>query len=316
MKLTSLPKARILVLFVLWLALLGLLAMFAPAFFQPAVLRSILQFSTVLALVSLGQALVVLGGGAGIDLAVGAMVSLVAILSMLAVRAGLPGFLLPPAAILLGGLLGLGNGLLVTRLGLLPLIATLGTLFLYGGLALALTGGGPVPGVPAWLFPFGRGTLGLVPWHFLAFVLPVFVLVALILSQTAWGRWVRAMGFRENAARLAGIPVSRVRLLLYVTSGLLAGMAALVTLAWFGSARPNIGQNLELESLAAVLVGGVSILGGAGGVFGVLAAVLFIVSLKTAMQFSNIATTWQVGAIGLLLILVLLIDRRTVRWNA
>ena len=110
-----------------------------------------------------------------------------------------------------------------------------------------------------------------------------------------------------SAAR--GVDVDGVRLTLYVVSGLLAGLAALVSLAWFGSARPNIGQNLELDSLAAILLGGVSIAGGAGGVGGVLAAVLLIETLKTGLQFLNINSIWQVGIVGALLIVVLLADK-------
>jgi ribose transport system permease protein len=292
----------------LWLALVVGLVIAAPAILQPFMATTVLQFSTILALVSLGQTMVVLGGGAGIDLSLGGNVSLTSVLAMALVRAGGPVALLPLFCIGIGALLGGVNGFLVTRIRLLPLIATLATLFIYGGLAVALTGGLSISGVPPWLTPLGRGSVSGVPIHFLVIALPTFALGALILTQTAWGRWIYAMGHNERSARLVGVDVDGVRLTLYAASGLLAGLAALVSLAWFGSARPNIGQNLELDSLAAILLGGVSISGGAGGVGGVLAAVLLIETLKTGLQFLNINSIWQVGIVGALLIVVLLAD--------
>jgi ribose transport system permease protein len=292
----------------LWSALVVGLVVAAPAILQPFMATTVLQFSTILALVSLGQTMVVLGGGAGIDLSLGGNVSLTSVLAMALVRAGGPAALLPLFCIGIGALLGGVNGFLVTRIRLLPLIATLATLFIYGGLAVALTGGLSISGVPPWLTPLGRGSVWGVPIHFLVIALPAFGLGALILTQTAWGRWIYAMGHNERSARLVGVDVDGVRLSLYAVSGLLAGLAALVSLAWFGSARPNIGQNLELDSLAAILLGGVSIAGGAGGVGGVLAAVLLIETLKTGLQFVNINSIWQVGIVGALLIVVLLAD--------
>jgi ribose transport system permease protein len=293
----------------LWLLLVIGLAIAAPAILQPFMATTVLQFSTILALVSLGQAMVVLGGGAGIDLSLGGNVSLTGVLAMVLVRAGGPAVLLPGFCIAIGTLLGAFNGFLVTRIRLLPLIATLATLFIYSGLAVALTGGFSISGVPTWLTPLGRGSVSGVPTHFLVIALPAFALGAVILTQTAWGRWIYAMGHSERSARLVGVAVDGVRLTLYSTGGFLAGLAALVSLAWFGSARPNIGQNLELDSLAAILLGGVSISGGAGGVGGVLAAVLLIVTLKTGLQFVNVNSIWQVGIVGALLIVVLLADR-------
>jgi ribose/xylose/arabinose/galactoside ABC-type transport system permease subunit len=275
----------------------------------------VLQFSTLLALVSLGQALVVLSGGAGIDLSVGGAVSLSAVVTMLAVKSGLPPILIPPAAVASGLLLGLFNGLIVVRYRILPLIGTLGGYFIYAGAAMALTNGASISGAPGWLTPFGRGAYAGVPLHFLCLVLPLFAIAAAILTFTSWGRWIYALGFNERSARLVGIPVDRVRWLIYTGSGGLAGLAALVSIAWFGSARPNIGVNLELESLAAALLGGIAISGGVGGVLGVLLAVVMIVTLKTGLQFINTPTIYQVGIVGLLLILSLLLDLLPHRWR-
>ena len=293
----------------LWVALGLTLLIGQPSILSGATLTSILQFATLLALVSLGQALVVLAGGAGIDLSVGGNVSLSAVAGMMALQAGVPAVLLPVVCLLCGFLLGAINGLLIARLKIYPLIVTLGTFYAYSGLALSLTGGAAQSGVPAWVLPWGRGVLADIPLPFLTLVIPAFLIAALLLSFTSWGRWIYAMGFNEHSARLVGIPVDRARILLYSLCGMLAGGAGFVSLSWLGSGRPNAGVNLELESLTAALLGGVAIFGGKGGVAGVFAAVLLLVTLKTSMLQFGINTVWQVGVVGLLLIAVLLADR-------
>jgi ribose transport system permease protein len=299
----------LIILVALWLVVIvGLLAL-APSAFALSTVAAVLQFSTLVALVALGQSLVILCGGAGIDLSVGGATSLSAILTMLALKAGMPAVLAPAACLACGALLGALNGFLVTRLRILPLIATLGTFYVYSGLAVAITNGAAQGGVPAWLMPWGRGLVGGVPLPFLTLALPAFILVGVLLGFTSWGRWMLAIGHDERSARLVGIDVNRVRRAAYAASGLLAGAAALVSLGWLGSGRPNIGQNLELTSLTAATLGGVSIFGGKGSITGVLAAVLLLVTLQTALLQLNVNSIWQVGIVGILLILVLLIDR-------
>lgn len=307
--------ATLSILCLLWIVVAVGLAVLAPGAINGFTVTTILQFSTILALGSLGQSLVVLAGGAGIDLSIGGGMSLTAVVAMLAVAAGMPDWLLPAICIALGALLGTINGVLVTRIRLLPLIATLGTFYAYSGLALALTGGGAQRGVPAWLVAWGRGQLGAIPLPFLTTALPGFAVAALLLSATSWGRWVYAMGCNETSARLSGIDVDRARLLLYAVSGVCAGSAALVSLAWLGSARPDIGANLELTSLTAAMLGGIAISGGVGSLGGVLAAVVLLVTLQTGLLQLNVNSIWQVGIIGLLLILVLLAGRHSWRKN-
>lgn len=305
---TTSTSRKLLLLVVLFAALVAGFGLYAPRFLSTNIATTVLQFSTLLALVSLGQALVILSGGAGIDLSVGGTTSLAAVVSMLALDAGLPAVALPPFALCVGLGLGLVNGVVVGRFGILPLVATLATYFIYAGAAMALTGGASLSGAPSWLTPLGRGAIFGVPAHFLTLVLPLYLIAAGLLTFTSWGRWVYATGYNERSAQLVGIPVTRMRVLAYTLSGGLAGTAALVSIAWFGSARPNIGVNLELESLAAALLGGIAITGGIGGVLGVLLAVVTIVTLKTGLQFINVPTIWQLGIVGLLLIVSLLLD--------
>jgi ribose transport system permease protein len=299
----------------LWALVILMLVVLNPAAISVSTVTTILQFSTILALVALGQALVILAGGAGIDLSVGGTVSLSAIIGLLLTKAGLPPLLLPPACILAGLLLGLFNGFLVTKLAIPPLIATLGTLFVYSGTAVAITGGAAQSGTPDWLLAWGRGVIYAVPVPFLTLALPAFAVAILLLGGTSWGRWIYAMGFNERSARLVGIPVNGARTILYGLSGALAGAAGLVSVAWLGSGRPNIGQNLELESLTAAMLGSIAITGGRGGVGGVLAAVLLLVTLRTVLLQLNVNTVWQVGIVGALLIVVLMMERWSQRWR-
>jgi len=297
------------ILGLLWAVVVTGLLVLRPGAFAAETVTTVLQFSTLLALVALGQSLVVLCGGAGIDLSVGGIASLSGVATLMASRAGMPAWLVPPVCVLLGVGLGALNGAIVTRLRILPLIATLATFYAYSGLALALTNGAAQGGVPTWLIPWGRGVVGGLPLPFLTLALPAFVLAGMVLATTSWGRWIYALGHNERAARLVGIPVDRVRFIAYAVSGLLAGLAALVSLAWLGSGRPNIGQNLELTSLTAAMLGGIGIFGGRGGLAGVLAAVLLLVTLQTGLLQLNVNSVWQVGIVGALLIVVLLIDR-------
>lgn len=300
-------------LIVLWGAMLSAFAIIIPNFFSLSNLSSILQFSSILALVTLGQTLVILGGGGGIDLSVGGTVSLSGLLLATLLVQGWPVPLAVVACLALGATLGAINGLLVTKVRILPLIVTLGTFYAYNGLALAVTNGAPVRNVPesfAWL---GRAQWNGIPVHTLVVLLPIAVLMTFALTQWPIGRWVYAMGRNERGARLVGIPVDRVRFGSYVLSGMLAGCAAIVATSWLLSARPNIGVNLELESLAAALLGGTSIFGGTGSFVGALMGAYFFVTLQMGLQFANINAIWQTGAVGFFLILSVVLDQLSKR---
>lgn len=302
-------------LIVLWLIALAIFAVRAPAFFSLANFTSVLQFSTLLALVTLGQTFVILSGGGGIDLSVGGIVSLAGLVIASLLKTGMPGFAAGLTGVVFGGVLGSINGLIITRLRLLPLIVTLGTYYAYNGLALALTGGAPISGLPASFGLLGQNEILTIPLHTLVLVAPIFLLLLFTLNQTPLGRWIYAAGSNEKAARLVGLPVDRIRLGVYVLSGVLAALAGLVADSWLLSARPNIGDNLELLSLTAALLGGTSIFGGSGGISGSLVAVLFFTSLQAGLQMLNINSIWQLGLVGIFLIGSVLLDRliRTVQ---
>lgn len=298
-------------LLTLWAVMLAVFAVFLPAFYTSSNLTSILQFTTIVALVTLGQTLVILCGGGGIDLSVGGIVSLCSLFLAYLLVNGIPSIFAVLIVVIFGCLLGAVNGFLITRIRIAPLIATLGTFYAFGGTALAIVGGTPISGVPASFSILGRNTFLGLPLHTLFVLIPVFLVLVYVLTQLPYGRWIYATGRNERGARLVGIPVDALRFSMYVISGLLCSFAAVVATSWLLSARPNIGDNLELESLAAVLLGGTSIFGGRGSLPGSLLAVYFLVTLEVGLQLANINAIWQLGAVGLFLILSVLLDQLT-----
>jgi len=304
----ALKRMRLAGLVALWILVLAFFAVRSPAFLSLANFSSILQFSTVLALVTFGQTLVILGGGGGIDLSVGGIVSLSGLSIAFSIKEGLDPFLASLGGIAFGGLLGFINGLLVTKFRLLPLVATLGTFYAYNGLSVALTDGAPIAGLPPFFGTLGQRSVAGIPLHTVFIVLPTFLILEFVLWQVPAGRWIYAIGGNERACRLVGLPVDLIRLGIYVHSGLMAALAGLVADSWLLSARPNIGENLELLSLTAALLGGTSIFGGSGGLAGSLVAVFFFTSFQTGLQMLNVNAIWQLGFVGLFLIFSVVLD--------
>jgi rhamnose transport system permease protein len=305
----SFKNMRLAGLVAIWIFALAFFAIRSPAFFSLANVSSILQFSTLLALVTLGQTLVILAGGGGIDLSVGGIVSLSGLAIAFGVKGGLNPYLASLGGITFGGFLGLINGLLVTKFRLLPLMATLATFYAYNGLSVALTEGAPLSGLPMSFGTLGQRSIAGIPLHTVLIVLPSFLILELVLWQMPVGRWIYAIGGNERACRLLGLPVDLIRLGIYVHSGVTAALAGLVADSWLLSARPNIGENLELLSLTAALLGGTSIFGGSGGLAGSLVAVFFFTSLQAGLQMLNVNAIWQLGFVGCFLILSVLLDR-------
>src|SRR5258707_7725642 len=262
---TAFKQIRFSGLLVLWLIALMVFAVRAPAFFTLANFTSVLQFSTLLALVTLGQTLVILTGGGGIDLSVGGIVSLSGLAIASLIKDGTAAFVAGIAGVVFGGILGSINGFIITRLRLLPLIVTLGTYYAYNGLALALTGGAPISGLPTSFGIVGQNAVLSIPLHTLLLVLPIFLVMMFILTQTPLGRWIYAIGGNEKAARLVGLPVNTIRLGVYGLSGILAALAGFVADSWVLSVPADIGDNLEFLSLTATLLCGTSIFVGSGG---------------------------------------------------
>lgn len=295
-------QQRFLLLAGLLLAAFILGAALSPSFLQGSTAAYLLQYVPVLGVLGMAQTLVMLSGGPGIDLSIGATMSLVGLAIAALYGAGLPLGLACLAGLALGTALGAVNAVLICVLQVPSLMATLATMFAYSGLALALTGGSPIGGMPDWFGTLAQGRVLGVPVHMVTIFIPLAVVLHVLLAHTRIGSHIYSAGNDERAAFLSGVRVWRLRFALYCLSGTVAGVAAIMTLSWFQAARPDAGEGMELLSVTIAVLGGTHIFGGIGRISGTVLAVLIVTTLQTALQLANISQAWQLAAIGLLLI--------------
>jgi rhamnose transport system permease protein len=238
-----------------------------PRFVQPGVQVELAGDVWPLGFVALTMAMIVVTGG--IDLSVGSITALCAVVLGLSVERGLNIWLGVGLAMLTGLVAGLLNGVLIARLAIHPLIVTLATMAGFRGMALAITQGRTMQGFPAGYGEIVQRKLLGAPLPLWGFVFAAGA-VALLLSRTATGRYLYAMGHNEQAARYSGVPAERIKLSLYVASGLTCGVAAVLMTARYEQAKADFATGLELEAITAVVLGGISIFGGRGNIGGLL----------------------------------------------
>ena len=293
---------RLFFLFGLLIAAVVAGAVLSPHFLQTSTVAYLLQYVPVLGVLGMAQTLVMLSGGPGIDLSLGAIMSLVGLAIAGLFGLGVPLILACVIGLGIGGLLGAVNALLVCVLKVPSLMGTLATFFAYSGLALALTGGSPIGGIPNWFGTLAQGRFLGIPIHMWVVFVPLAIVLHVMLSRTRIGSHIYAAGNDEKAAFLSGVKVWRLRFMLYCLSGVIAGLAAIMTLSWFQAARPDAGEGMELLSVTIAVLGGAHIFGGIGRISGTVLAVLIVTTLQVALQLANISQAWQLAAIGLLLI--------------
>ncbi|MFC5462651.1 ABC transporter permease [Massilia niabensis] len=244
-----------------------------------------------------------------IDISVAGTLALCSVAMGLAMNAGAPPETLLVVAILTGTVCGWLNGFLVTRFALPSIVVTIGTVSLYRGLASVVLGDKAFTGYPQVMADWGQGYFfGMVPREFV--VLLVFAaLFAVVLHTTSWGRRIYAIGNNPEAARFSGIAVDRYRLVLFMLTGAIAGLAAWLLTGRIGSTRPNIATGWELEIITMVILGGVSIAGGAGTIGGVLLAVLTMGTVTYGMALANVPGIYMTIVIGVLLLVTIALPR-------
>jgi ribose/xylose/arabinose/galactoside ABC-type transport system permease subunit len=296
---------RRIVLAVLILIVGAVMSMLSPYFLRAENLLSMTQFGAVVGLLALGQAMVILAGAGGIDLSVGSMMSLTGVLmGLTAQNLGWSPWLAALVAIASGLALGALNGFLVTIVGIPALISTLGTLFLFGSMAQAITGGGQTGGLDRDGFRFlGNSAILGIPTQVLLVLIPCYLIVGAIFAWTKYGRRIYQTGNNEQAARLVGINVTRIRFSLYCWSGVLSAIAAIVSNSWLLTARPAAGLNLDLQAVTIAVLGGIFIFGGRGSLGGVALAVLLVIVLNSGLQLADVSQTVQAGVLGALLVI-------------
>tara|TARA_R110002020_G_scaffold296162_3_gene511771 strand:+ start:34 stop:1029 length:996 start_codon:yes stop_codon:yes gene_type:complete len=294
-----------------WESLLVLVAVaifvansFASPYFLNAWSLSDLTFNfTEKALIALAMALLIISGE--IDLSVAAIISLASTLMGLALQYGADTPVLVAIGVGAGLLCGAFNGVLVTKLRLPSIVVTIGTMSLFRGISFIILGDQSFKGYPKSFAWFGQGYV----WNVISFELVLFVVCALIywvlLHRTNFGRRVFAIGNNEVAAQFSGVRVDRIKFILFCLTGLMSGIAAVLLTARLGSTRPSIAEGWELEAITMVVLGGVSILGGAGSIIGVVLAALIMGLVTFGLGLLNVPGIVMSIFIGGLLIVVI-----------
>lgn len=281
--------------------------------FNPLNIQSIAIFAVAPLLLATGQTFVIISGG--IDLSLGFIMGLAAVVAAHVINWATPGMGFPLAvlfgsivAVLVAGLPGVVNGLLVSRLRVPPFIGTLGMFGVARGVAFLLAGGTTVPVRNEFFAALGNGKFFNVPY--VVIITAVFVLIMhYVLSQTRFGQHNYAIGANPQAARRAGIDIKWHVLRLYILSAMCAGLAGVVYSARFSAGAAQAGEPLLLDCVAAVVIGGASLFGGSGTIFGTIAGALVIAVIQYGLVFVNVEPFWQFISVGVVIIISVLIDQ-------
>ncbi len=298
-------------MFCLALGLAVILSLSSPFFLTERNLFNILDQSVIIGIVAVGMTFVILTGG--IDLSVGAVFGLTGIiLAQLLQTMPIP--LAIPLGLLAGAGIGLFSGILIAFFGLAPFVVTLGVMAICRSLSFIFSGQRSISGLPPELDSIVYSTLFGIPANVL-FLIGLYLCAWGYLTYTKGGRTIYAIGSNREAARAAGLSVQFYSVLPYVVSGLLAAVAVTFSLAQIMSADPMAGTGLELDAIAAVVIGGASLYGGRGSIIGTLMGVLIMVMIRNGLNLMGVSPFWQGTAIGSIIIIALLAER-LINWRS
>lgn len=297
------------------LALMIVFTFLSPRFATTGNLLSTARRAVEIGLISLSMSVVIASGG--IDLSVGSIVALSSVVLGYTHAQGVPLEISLVLALAVAVGCGAFNGLMIATFRLHPLVVTLGTLALYSGMAFGISRAGGFSRFPDWFLYFGQWYFGILPGQVIAWA-AIGVAVHVLVTRTVWGRHVLALGISEPAARFSGVRVRLVTLSIYTLSGLLSGIAAIVYTSRVFSARGDAGSGLELQAIAAVVVGGANIQGGSISIPQTTLAVLIIGLIPSGLALAGVDTNWQYVVIGAIMVLAVALNqflgrRRAVR---
>jgi ribose transport system permease protein len=300
------PRQNLAVLITL-IVLCIVTAILNPIFITPTNLINVVRQISILGIVSCGMAMLMISGG--IDLSVGATISLAGVVAGKILISGYGEFTAIAAGILVGALIGLVIGIVVAVTKVQPFILTLGMLSLLSGFALIVTSGRQIPNLDGKYFePIGGGMVGFIPVPvILLFVVVIFS--HLLLRHTKWGRNWYAIGGNEETAYLSGINVNALKISVYVLNGVLAGVAAVILASRIGAALPVMGNGYELRSIAAVVIGGVTLSGGRGNIFGVFLGVLLLGVISNSLNMLNVSSFYQNVSLGTVILIAVIANQ-------
>lgn len=294
------------IMIVVMLLIVAFFAYRSARFATPDNLITILVAAAPFALIALGQTLVILTGG--IDLSVGSVIAVSAMAGAWSAKNIGDNPLLPLIAAVLAGLLaGVINGVVVSRLNVPPFIATLGMLTLASGAAYVIGDGAPINGLPASYGVWANT-------EFLGFTVPVILMIvaiagfAFMMRRTSYGLRIYAIGGNRLAAEIAGVRSKRILFSVYAISGILAGLSGLMLSSRVSTGAPNLGQGYELDAIAAVVIGGASLMGGRGSIWGTALGLLLIQTINNGLDILLVPAYWQNVIKGIIIVAAVAVD--------
>jgi ribose transport system permease protein len=304
------PWAGTIMLLVFYVIILIIFTVLSPFFLSFSNLISVGTNSSFIGLMAAaGTPLIVAGG---LDLSVAAVAGLAGVVVSMGYAAGIDIWVSCVLALIVGAGVGGINGALTNGMRLNPFIVTLGTMSIISGLSLVLTGGLTNPLLIDSFNWLGSGRIAFIPFPLILMVV-VFAVIWWVLAYTPFGRYVYASGGNPDASRMLGIPVDRTQILLYVLSGFAGALAGVIVAAMLGAAAPNAVGGYLLTVIAAIILGGTSLFGGRGSVWGTLLAVLILGTLNNGLTLLNISSFWQDVTKGAVLLLAVGLDQLRVR---
>jgi ribose transport system permease protein len=284
------------------------LACMSPNFLTVGNSFDVMRQASINALIAFGMTLSILLGG--IDLSVGSILAVSSVLAAMTMKAGHGAALAAGLAILAGAAMGSLNGVVIAKGKVAPFIATLGTMTLLRGVALVLSNGSPISGFSSKLFAtLGGGYVArLIPVP-VVLMLVMFAVFWFVLSRTVFGRHVYAAGGNAEAAKLSGVNTDRVQIVVYTICGAMAALAGVILSSRLDSAQPTAGAGYELDAITAVVLGGTSLAGGRGWIFGTLVGALLIGVLNNGLNLMGVSSFYQQVVKGSVILLAVLLDR-------
>ncbi|MCJ0952767.1 ABC transporter permease subunit [Mammaliicoccus sciuri] len=289
--------------------LIVVISIMNSAFLDLSNLLNLLRQVSINGLIAFGMTFVILTGG--IDLSVGSILALSSAFTAILITSGLDQIVALIVGVLGGFLLGVFNGVLVTFGSMAPFIATLATMTIFRGLTLVVTDGNPITNLgDSYMFQlFGKGYFFGIPVPAVTMII-VFIILAIILQKTTFGRHTYAIGGNEVASKISGIKVNRVKILIYGISGLMSALAGAILTSRLNSAQPTAGTSYELDAIAAVVLGGTSLTGGKGRIVGTFIGVLIIGVLNNGLNLLGVSSFYQQVVKGIVILIAVLIDRK------
>lgn len=283
------------------------ISIITPRFLTVTNVLNVFTQVSVNAIIAVGMCFVILTGG--IDLSVGSTLAITGAVAATLVKSNTNTFVTIIAVLIIGALIGLFNGILVSKGKIQAFIVTLATMTVFRGVTYVYTKGTPISGLSSDFTVIGNGKLAGIP-------LPVILILLVVLgawyvlNQTRYGRYVYAVGGNEDSARLSGINTDKIKALVYVICGVTAALSGIVVTSRIGSASPNAGSGFELDAIAAVVLGGTSLSGGEGSVIGTIIGAMIIGVLNNGLNLMNVSPFYQLIVKGFVIILAVILDKK------